>query len=124
MVVPAKKKILVVDPDPTSRAWVAREVARDFEVVHAKDGMDALEVMGRTRVEAVITEMDMPRVDGLTLARKMKTIGDLKKIPVFFLTIRGAAPDALQALSVGAARFWTKPVSSNELTGMLHKFIL
>jgi CheY-like chemotaxis protein len=123
MVVSAKKKILVVDPDPNARAWASRELARDFDVLHAKDGLEALEVMGRMRVEAVVTEMDMPRVDGLTLARKMKTIGDLKKIPVFFLTIRGAAPDALQAISVGAARFWTKPVSSNELTSVLNKLI-
>ena len=123
MVVPARRKVLIVDPDPHARLALARDLAASYEVLEAGDGLEALEILGRTRPAAVFTEIDMPRVNGLMLARHVRMHPELARVPVFFVTVRSAVRDVIQTMQVGAKKFWTKPVPTRELVATVHKIV-
>ena len=89
----------------------------DAEVVVAEDGAEALDYLqrsyeaGRRLPDAVLTDLKMPRVDGLELLRRMKADPRLRDIPVLVLTSSGYEADMEEALRLGARRYLRKPAN-------------
>ncbi|QRN94530.1 response regulator [Archangium violaceum] len=106
---PPRRRILVVDDSPLTRELIASLLeAVGYDVVMATDGMEALDMLGNTKVDLVCTDLEMPRVDGLELTRRLKEHPTHKVLPVVILTTRGGEEDRQRGLSAGADGYITK----------------
>ena len=114
-----KLLVLVVDDDPavlqTLRAILNR---RGFEVETAPDGERAMELVRAHRFEAIISDIDMPGMNGIELLSAIRGIEF--DVPVILLTGKADVETAIQAVNFGAYRFLTKPVLSKELVETVH----
>ena len=86
---------------------------RDFDVRLARDGAEALEICRRERFDAVVTDVMMPRMDGYTLVRTLRSEGC--RAPVLFLTARSATEDVVRGFESGGNDFLRKPFAIDEL---------
>ncbi len=106
-------KILVADDEPTIRMFVrANLVARDYEVLLAKDGNETLEMAERFLPDVIVLDINMPDLDGIEVCRRLRSWTD---IPVIMLSVRGDDKDKVMALNEGADDYVTKPFSIEEL---------
>jgi two-component system, OmpR family, phosphate regulon response regulator PhoB len=108
----APSKILVADDESKIRRLVSATLSGgDFQVVEAKDGAEALELIRRERPGVVLLDIQMPVLDGIEVCRRVKADPTLRGTYVVILTAR-AQPDARSgAAAAGADRFLTKPFS-------------
>ncbi|MBX7102391.1 MAG: response regulator, partial [Myxococcaceae bacterium] len=104
-----KRRILVVDDSPLTRELVVGMLeAVGYEVVSAHDGAHALETLSAERVDMVVTDLEMPQVDGLELTRRLKGHPTLRSLPVVIVTTRGAEADRRRGMEAGADGYVTK----------------
>ncbi|MDF5752317.1 response regulator transcription factor [Spongiactinospora sp. TRM90649] len=107
-------RVLVVDDEPALRE--ALQASLEFEgysVGLASDGQAALEVLATERYDAVLLDVMMPRVDGLTACRRLRASGN--RVPVLMLTAREAVGDRVTGLDAGADDYLVKPFELDEL---------
>ncbi|HEX4497961.1 MAG TPA: response regulator transcription factor [Thermoanaerobaculia bacterium] len=105
--------ILVVDDDPSIRQTLTREMAlAGFETIAAADGVEGEALFEERRPDLVITDLAMPRKDGLGLLAAIRRID---ATPVLVLSVRGEEEDKVRALDLGADDYVTKPFSLREL---------
>jgi two-component system KDP operon response regulator KdpE len=106
-------RIMIVDDDPQIRRVLRTSlVAQDYEVVDARNGEEALEKMRDERLDLVILDMNMPRMNGLETCRIIRSSSD---VAIIMLTVRDAESDKVEALDAGADDYMTKPFGSPEL---------
>lgn len=113
--VKARETVLVVDDTPANRDLVQMWLRDEYRVLEASNGFEALDVIGRERVDLVLLDVMMPGVDGFDVCREIKTQGDGAFLPVILLTALGRQEDRNRGLDVGADDFLTKPVDPTEL---------
>ncbi|MFE6869694.1 response regulator transcription factor [Kitasatospora sp. NPDC057692] len=107
-------RLLVVDDEPALRDALESSLAFEgYEVATATDGYEALESVERDRPDLVLLDVMMPRMDGLTAVRRMRSRGDT--VPVLMLTARDAVGDRVTGLDVGADDYLAKPFELDEL---------
>jgi two-component system, OmpR family, KDP operon response regulator KdpE len=105
--------ILVVDDDPSIRQTLTREMAlAGYDAISAADGVEGQAVFEARRPDLVITDLAMPRMDGLGL---LAAIRKVDATPVLVLSVRGEEEDKVRALDLGADDYVTKPFSLREL---------
>jgi two-component system KDP operon response regulator KdpE len=105
--------ILVVDDDPAIRDSLSRELrAAAYTTCMAGDGREGLEVFAAKAPDLVLTDLAMPRSDGFELIAAIRASS---RVPIIVLSVRGADPDKIRALDLGADDFVTKPFSVPEL---------
>lgn len=106
-------RILLVDDDPHIRQLCQQFlVLEGFEVVEASDGAQAISLVEQTRVELVVLDIMMPRVDGWAVCREIKRYHDL---PVLMLTAKGETSQKLKGFELGADDYLVKPFEPLEL---------
>ncbi len=104
-----RRRILVVDDSPLTRELIASLLeAVGYDIVIAADGMEALDLLANTKVDLVCSDLEMPRVDGLELTRRLKAHPTHKVLPVVILTTRGGEEDRQRGLAAGADGYITK----------------
>ena len=104
-----RRKILVVDDSPLTRELLSSLLeAVGYEIVNAVDGAEALERLGKEAVDMVVTDLEMPKVDGLELTRRLKSHPTLNKLPVVIVTTRGSDVDRRKGMDAGADGYITK----------------
>jgi two-component system, chemotaxis family, sensor histidine kinase and response regulator WspE len=104
-----RKRILVVDDSITVReAERQLLVNRGYDVDIAVDGIDALNSLRRSRYDLVVTDVDMPRLNGIELVRTLKQDSGLKAIPVVIVSYKDRGEDRLRGLDAGANYYLTK----------------
>jgi DNA-binding response OmpR family regulator len=105
--------ILVVDDDPSIRQALTRElVLAGFDAISAVDGMEGKAIFEDRQPDLVITDLAMPRADGMSLIAAVRRID---RTPVLVLSVRGEEEDKVRALDLGADDYVTKPFSLREL---------
>ncbi len=114
-------KILVVDDQPQILSLM-REIleAQGYEVLTADNGLEALELYQRHRPSFTLTDISMPRMDGLELLRQIKALS--AEAVVMLMTGDGAESYAVEALRGGAVNYFNKPVEIKELINTLHRY--
>ncbi|NPD24471.1 hybrid sensor histidine kinase/response regulator [Corallococcus exiguus] len=108
---PRRRRILVVDDSPLTRELVANLLeAVGYDTLRAADGPSALEQLGQEGppVELVVTDLEMPEMDGVELTRRLKTDPARRGLPVVILTTRGGEADRARGLAAGADGYITK----------------
>ncbi len=117
--------ILIVEDIDSVRELVELQLkARGYDVVGARDGQEALELIDQHRPVAVISDILMPRVDGFALAHRLRTNPHTAGIPIIFLSATYVSvEDERFALNLGAMRFLAKPVDAEDLLQALRNAI-
>ncbi len=118
--IPAEQRavplVMVVDDSITMRKVTGRVLERNnFEVITAKDGIDALERMVDRVPDLMLLDIEMPRMDGYELATAMKADGRLAKVPIIMITSRTGDKHRQRAMDIGVNRYLGKPYQENEL---------
>ncbi|MDI6103574.1 response regulator [Actinoplanes sp. NEAU-A12] len=108
--------ILVVDDDKDIASFVEFNLKlRGFEVIRAKDGQEALELMETHRPDLAVIDWMMPRMDGVELIRQLRAEPLTSALPVIMLTAKGLTGDKVYGLSAGADDYLVKPFDLEEL---------
>jgi diguanylate cyclase (GGDEF)-like protein len=117
----ARPRLLVVDDDDDARETLGMMLADEYEVVLAADGQEALERAGVERLDAVLMDLYMPRMDGLSALEAMRGDPATAEVPVILISARGDELTRSRSLDLGAVDFLQKPFSSRELKGRIER---
>ncbi len=110
--------VLVVDDDDSVRELM--DVALEtHHVIAARDGQEALEKLAEQRVDAVVLDIMMPRLDGIETLRRMRLDSSLRDMPVVVLTAKVGEDDHLRGFQAGADAYVTKPFEPDTLVEAL-----
>jgi len=107
--------VLLVEDHADSRHMYAEFLRADFTVVEAEDGIRALEIMGQSRPDVVITDLALPRMDGFELVTRMREDARLREIPVIALSGYSSTEHEMRALEAGSNVVLRKPCLPDEL---------
>lgn len=115
-------RILVVDDDRAVRESLRRSLQfNGYQVELAADGQQALDWLAEQRPDAVVLDVMMPRLDGLEVARRLRSTGD--DLPILVLTARDAVSDRVAGLDAGADDYLPKPFALEELLARLRALL-
>jgi len=117
-----KKKILSVDDSPSVRKLVEFTLkSKGFQVASAQDGVAALEIMANEKFDAIVLDINMPRMNGLEFLEKVKSNDVYASIPVIMLTTEGQEEDQDKAMDLGAIAYIVKPFKPTLLLRIVDK---
>ena len=119
-----KYRVLVVDDSLTMRKVLSRSLEREgFEVIVAKDGIDAMQVLLEITPDAILTDIEMPRMDGFALARNIRDDARTADTPLIMISSRTADKHQSLAKEIGVDAFFGKPVQDEDLVNMVTELI-
>ncbi|MBE0599186.1 MAG: response regulator [Desulfuromonadales bacterium] len=110
-------KVLVVEDSPTMRQLIvfALKRLRGLTIVEANDGVDGLKKLTGEKFDLIITDINMPIMNGLKLVSLVRHDPSYKLVPIVIVTTEGAEEDRERALALGANEYITKPVQTTRL---------
>ena len=115
-----KKQILIADDEANLRRVLAAQLVKDGYEVHAvENGQDAIEMLAENHIDVVITDLRMPKIDGMALLQHV--VATYPDVPVIMITAHGTVDTAVAALKVGAFDYITKPFERAELRSVVAK---
>jgi len=118
------KSILIVDDAVSMRGLVAMTLRNaGYEVIEASDGKDAINKLESKRVNLIITDLNMPNMDGITLIKTVKSMQLYKFIPIIMLTTESQAEKKLEGQKAGAKAWIVKPFKPETLLDVVKKII-
>lgn len=115
VMLPDKKRILLVEDNTDLRILIASFLSHDFDILEAANGVEASDILSRNVVHLVISDIMMPLKDGAVLCEEIKSNIDTSHIPVILLTAKTSKDDRLKGVSLGADMYLEKPVDLNYL---------
>jgi two-component system, chemotaxis family, chemotaxis protein CheY len=119
---PMTKRILTIDDSKTIRDMLMLTLAdAGFEVLQAVDGQDGLDVLEKEQVDVVITDINMPRMDGYEVIRQMRSKSIYKSTPILVLTTESEADKKNLARVAGATGWMVKPFDPDRLIATINK---
>lgn len=107
--------LLVDDYAPNHRLMSFVLEQSGYAVVSALDGMQALDCLAAMPIDLIVTDLTMPRLDGIGLAERVRADARLRRLPIIVVTASGKETDEVKAAGVGVDAFLTKPVDSEDL---------
>jgi chemosensory pili system protein ChpA (sensor histidine kinase/response regulator) len=108
--------VMVVDDSMTVRNVMGRDLQNNgFEVILAKDGVDAVEQLRHTVPDIMLVDLEMPRMDGFELTRRVRNDTHLSDVPILVITSRAGTRHRDQALRLGANGYMSKPYRLDDL---------
>lgn len=114
------KTILLVDDEPNvTRLAGARLQANGYSVVTAADGAEALAAARRLSPDLMILDLNLPKLDGFEVARRLKADGSTRGIPIVILSARTQEADLIRGRELGVEGYLTKPFQSQELLNVI-----
>ncbi len=116
--------ILAVDDSSSLRQMVAFTLkSSGFDVIEAIDGQDAIEKLGDRRVDLVLTDQNMPRMDGITLVRHLRSLPQFKSTPILILTTESSDEMKQAGRAAGATGWLVKPFDPRKLVDVIRKVL-
>lgn len=116
---------LVVEDSPTMRQLItfALKRVRGCKIVEASDGIDALKKLSAQKFDLVLTDINMPIMDGLKLVSLIRGDATHKDIPIIIITTEGADEDRKKGLALGANAYLPKPIQTAELLKLVKDLV-
>ncbi len=112
-------RVLIVDDSSVMRKIVDRSLRQaglDLkEVFEASNGAEALARMQETRVDLILSDINMPTMDGLELVKQLQAVDNAKGVPIVMITTEAGESNVVQALSCGAKGYIRKPFSPDQI---------
>jgi len=117
--------VLVVEDSPTMRQLIifALKRIRGLNIVEATDGVDGLKKLNDTRFDMILTDINMPVMDGLKLVSLVRKDPIYKTIPIIVITTEGANEDRDRALALGADEYIPKPIQTTKILEVARRFL-
>ena len=118
------KTVLAVDDSPSMRQMLAFTLkSSGYEVIEAVDGLDGLDKARAGQVSLVLTDQNMPRMDGLTLIRSLRGLPEYARTPILMLTTEASAEMKAEGRAAGATGWLVKPFDPLKLIEVVKKVI-
>jgi len=118
------KKILTVDDSPSVRQMVKLTLSgAGYDIVEAGNGAEGLSKAQATIVDMVVTDLNMPVMNGLDLIRALRKLPAYRGVPILFLTTESDAEKKKEAKAAGATGWITKPFQQDQLVGVVRKVL-
>jgi two-component system chemotaxis response regulator CheY len=110
-------RFLVVEDSPTMRQLITFSLKRipNSKIVEASDGVDALKKLKENRFDLIVSDINMPLMDGLKLVSMIRNDPSYRSIPIVIVTTEGSQTDREKGLALGANAYLSKPIQTNEL---------
>ena len=119
-------KVLVVEDSPSMRSYIVNIIengADDVEIVEAENGYEALKTLPHHKFDAILTDINMPDINGLELVSFLKNHPIYKTIPIMVISTESTAEDRHRAAALGAEEYLVKPFEAPELVAKLRKML-
>ena len=118
-------KVLVVEDSPTMRQLIvfALKRIRGFKIVEANDSVDGLKKLSAEKFDLILTDINMPIMDGLKLVSMVRNDPNYKETPIIVITTEGATEDRERALALGANEYITKPIQTMKILETVKKLM-
>jgi chemosensory pili system protein ChpA (sensor histidine kinase/response regulator) len=121
---PQRTLVMVIDDSITMRKVTSRVLeGLNFEVMTAKDGVDALEQMQERTPDIILCDIEMPRMDGYELTERARDDSRLRAIPIIMITSRAGQKHRDRAMRAGANAYLTKPYQENDLINEIERLL-
>lgn len=116
---------LVVEDSPTMRQLISFSLKRfkGCKIVEAVDGVDALKKLASEKIDMILTDINMPVMDGLKLVSLIRQNPELKDLPIIIITTEGAEEDRQRGLALGANSYIAKPIQSSHLIKTIQELL-
>jgi two-component system chemotaxis response regulator CheY len=116
---------LVVEDSPTMRQLIVFALSRikNLKVIEADDGVDGLKKLSSAKFDILITDINMPIMDGLKLVSMVRNDETHKLIPIVIITTEGAQEDRQRALALGANAYITKPIQAPQVISKVKELL-
>ncbi|MCZ7610083.1 MAG: response regulator [Ignavibacterium sp.] len=119
-----KKVILVADDSPTIRKFVSISLkVKGFEIIQVADGMQALEILPSEPVDLIITDLNMPNVDGFELIKTIRSNEEYRELPIIILSSLSTNEEIERGIQCGANAYLLKPFDSKRVLYEVSKFL-
>lgn len=116
--------ILVVDDEPVTQLMLGLMLQRsNYKVITAVDGQEAMNHLANEKIDLAIIDVNMPKMDGMTMLQRLRADKRFEKLPVIMFTAQGQERVRQEATQKGATGFLTKPASSTEVTSTVARFL-
>jgi len=121
---PAMGRVLVADDSPTIRELVAHMLSHEgYAVETATDGRAAVEQLARARFDVLVTDIEMPRLNGFELVSHCRSTAALESLPIIVISSKTEHANRERAVELGASRFLPKPVTRRRLITALRELL-
>ncbi|MCK4911930.1 MAG: response regulator [Thermodesulfovibrionales bacterium] len=116
--------IMVVDDDKTTRKILGLYLkAKGYDVVYAENGLEAMEKLGSENINLVMTDLNMPYMDGHELIRTIRADEHIKHIPILMVTTEADEEERAAAIAAGADGYLVKPVSADMVSSNIRNIL-
>jgi len=114
-----KLRALIVDDSSVMRKIVERSLRQAgielTEVREASNGLEGLEALRESGVELILSDINMPGMDGIEFVRRLQSVENAKGVPIVMITTEGSEAHVVQALSIGARGYIRKPFTPDQV---------
>ena len=120
-----KQRVLIVEDSPTMRQMIVMALRRirDIEIEQAGDGVEALKKLKSGNFSLLLTDINMPIMDGLKLVSLVRKDPVHSGVPIVIITTEGGAEDRARALALGANAYLTKPVQAQAVQAKVRELL-
>jgi CheY-like chemotaxis protein len=119
------RTVLIADDSKTSQMLVKTTLQRipDVTFLTADNGAEALTVVRNSHIDLLVTDINMPEMDGIALVRAVREMHDQRALPILIITAKGEEAARDQGLALGANGYVLKPLSTRELTELAQRLL-
>lgn len=119
------KKILIAEDSATMRSLIVSTIAAmgDFDIFEAANGFEALRILPREKVDLVITDINMPDINGLELVAFIRGNVNYQDTPLIIVSTEGSQRDREKGLALGANAYLVKPFQPDALQQLVRQFL-
>jgi two-component system chemotaxis response regulator CheY len=109
--------VLFVEDSPTMRRIIANSLSKlgFSDVIEAENGVDALEKIDGQQIDLVVTDWNMPEMNGADLVKKLRSMPEFDDVPIVMITTRGMKDDVITAMKLGVNAYVIKPFTPDVL---------
>ncbi len=119
------KKILIVEDNPQNMRLIEMALsAESYTLLEATNGEEALEVVKKERPDLIIMDIQLPKMSGLEVTRKLREIPEFSRTPIIAVTAYAMKGDKEKALDAGCNAYLSKPIRARDLPGLIAKMLL
>ena len=117
-------KLLIVDDDKTTRKLLSLYLkGKGYEVVPAENGLDAIEKLGTESINLIVTDMNMPYMDGIELTKILRSDSNLKNIPIIMVTTEADDDEKKKAFDAGVDDYLVKPTNADAISDSIKRIV-
>ena len=121
----AEYSCLIVEDSPMMRQLLVFALARikRLHVTEAEDGVDGLRKLAQGKYDLIITDINMPIMDGLKLVKRIRSDEAHKDVPIIIITTEGSQEDRQRAMALGATAYITKPIQAPQVIAKVKELL-